>query len=829
MIILLTTVITSWSQEYNKMIAKGSYSVQQIQASAESYFEANGKGKGSGHKQYKRWEYQALINMDENGFLKSPGFYFNELEKHNAILNNSRTNNRSSIANWEELGPVSYNQTSGWNPGVGRITSIAVDNSNTNHIIVGGETGGVWKSTDGGTTWNVLTDNLSNLNVYALAIHPTNSDVYYWGSDNGVMFKSIDGGSTWNLLANIGSGKVNKIIVDSDSTTKMYCTAQYGGIFKSTDSGQNWTKIHNYAITGYDVVIKPGTNGNTVYASGNKFYVSNDGGSTFNYISTAGFNGSPKMIGITGTTLDSNIVYVLEAASGGVFGGLYKSTNSGVSFTKIDHSGKNYFGYSEDPTDPSDATNGQAPRDMAIAINPSNSSDVHIGGVNTWRSLDGGANFSNTSQWIPNNPLYGYCHADIDLLMFVGSELFVASDGGIFKSNNPAAISDAFYTDLTSGLGIRQFYKIGISKTNPAVATGGAQDNGSSVMDINGNWTDWLGADGMEGFVDKDNKDIIYGTSQYGSLYKSVDGGATNITFSSPNNKYGEWVTPFEQDPIVQNVIYSAYDEVYKSVDGGYNWTSISQNFNRNMNHLKIANSDNNIMYASYSNSLFKTSDGGATDWKRLHGFYGSINSIAIHPTDTNLVAVATTSGNKVFISKNGGEDWTSYELNLPDFTARALVWSNSNEGLYLGMNYGIYYIDTITNSWQDFSNGLPNVAISELEINELEGKLYAATYGRGLWKTDIYSTHAGIDNKFELSPIAIYPNPATKEFYISWEEKDNVNIRIFNAQGKLLQFSKDISIFEPMTIDVSQFAAGIYFITINNHNGQTTKKIIVK
>ena len=204
------------SQEYQEMINSGEFTVQQIQDSAEAYFENRDKGRGTGYKSYKRWEYNALRMQDETGLLKSPSFYFNELERYNAYKNNtSQLSRTSAVENWEQLGPYEWNQTSGWNPGVGRITSIAIDPNNENHMIVGSPTGGVWKTTDGSATWTALTDNLSNINVYALAIHPTNSDVYFWGSSYGVIFKSTDAGATWNLLADTGNGTVNKILIRS--------------------------------------------------------------------------------------------------------------------------------------------------------------------------------------------------------------------------------------------------------------------------------------------------------------------------------------------------------------------------------------------------------------------------------------------------------------------------------------------------------------------------------------------------------------------------------------------------------------------------------------
>ena len=524
---------------------------------------------------------------------------------------------------------------------------------------------------------------------------------------------------------------------------------------------------------------------------------------------------------------DANVVYVVEAA-GGIFGGLYKSTDSGATFVELDHTGNNYFGYDSNAGDGL----GQAPRDMDIAVNPSDANDVTIAGINSWRSTNGGTTFNITSQWVPGTAAglnIGYCHADIDILEYVGNRLFVGSDGGIFVANDPTNVNSNYYTDLSTGLGIKQFYRIGVSQTDPVVVTGGSQDNGSSVL-ANGTWSDWLGADGMEGFVDKNNPNTIYGTSQNGSLYRSLNQGAGVQNLPSPEGKSGNWITPFEQDPITDNVVYSGYDEIYKSEDGGLSWSSVSQNFGSNVDHLKIAPSNNLTMYVADGTSLYKnTFVGILPNWTQVTGFAGSINSIAIHPTDPNKVAIATTSSQKVYVTTNGGTSWTSYLYDLPNFSARALAWANNGDnGLYLGMNYGVYYIDDTTgNSWVPFSNGLPNVIISELEINHVEGKLYAATYGRGLWRTDIYNPLSVAE--FELNSLQLSPNPAKDVVTLSWDKADEVSVRVFNSLGKLLYYSKKETLLNPKDLDISGYASGLYFVKINNSKGEITKKLIVK
>ena len=237
----------------------------------------------------------------------------------------------------------------------------------------------------------------------------------------------------------------------------------------------------------------------------------------------------------------------------------------------------------------------------------------------------------------------------------------------------------------------------------------------------------------MEGFIDKDNSNKMFGMIQFGGVYRTFNGGQTTSGISIPSQ--GNWVTPFEQDPMLTDVIYIGLNRVYKSVASGNNWTAISQELGGNLDQLKIANSNNLVIYTSRGGLLFKTVDGGATDWFQLPSPGGSINSIAIHPTNPEKIAVATTSNSKVFVSEDGGLSWLNYKFNLPGFSALALVWDNNGEdGLYLGMDYGIFYIDNTLDEWQPYSTNLPNVIINELEINSADGKIYAGTYGRGLW-----------------------------------------------------------------------------------------------
>ncbi|RZP18244.1 MAG: T9SS type A sorting domain-containing protein [Flavobacteriales bacterium] len=818
--ILLAGIQNNYSQEYLKMMESETYTVQEIIDNGEAYFAERDQGKGSGYVQFKRWEYNAKRLMNEAGYLPKTEAVLAEIENYNAYLNTSSATRQSLTDNWDELGPQDWNATTSWNPGVGRITGIAIDQNNSDHMIVGANTGGVWKTIDGGENWMPLGDYFSNLRVYSVTIHPTNSNHYFFGSTNGLIYHSLDAGATWNLLGDMGSSSVNKILIHPTDPSIVFATSQNGGIRKSSDGGLNWVA----AVTdsqGYDIEFKP-NNPNVVYATGTNFHVSYNGGESFSTNVT--FESAPKMIGISPN--DENVIYVLEA-SGGSFGGIYKSVNAGFTFSELDHEGRNYFGYDTAGFD----SGGQAPRDMDIAVNPEDANEVHIAGVLTWKSTDGGENFSCTSDWVPGNAEnanIGYCHADVDLLLFNGTTLFAGTDGGIFKAEDTANVTAEYYEDLTAGLGIRQLYKIGITQTPEVIITAGSQDNGSSFYSEAEGWKDWIGADGMEGFIDKDNSSKMFGMIQFGGVYRTFNGGQTTSGISTPSQ--GNWVTPFEQDPMLTDVIYIGLNRVYKSVASGNNWTAISQELGGNLNQLKIANSNNLFIYASRGGLLFKTEDGGATDWLQLPSPGGSINSIAIHPTNPEKIAVATTSNSKVFVSEDGGLSWLNYKFNLPGFSSLALVWDNNGEdGLYLGMDYGIFYIDNTFNEWQPYSTNLPNVIINELEINSVDGKIYAGTYGRGLWASPYVPHLLNTTSLLNDTDVEIFPNPVKNSVTINFRKGAEADFRIYDQLGKLVRYQPNVSISQPYSIDISELNSGIYFIRINSDIGTITKRLIKK
>ncbi|MBL7826263.1 MAG: T9SS type A sorting domain-containing protein [Saprospiraceae bacterium] len=737
---LLLTVISQSliAQEYLRMIEAGNYPLQAIQQEAEAYFKVVGRERGTGYKPFKRWEYVASMELDEQG-IKIPNNELARLAREYRQAEKTRQlaeSNSSQSGNWQQLGPTYYNATSSWNPGVGRITSIGLDEQNPQHVIVGSPSGGVWKTTDGCATWTPIADNFSTVDVYALEISPYNSNQYLWGSTGGKIFRSTDAGQNWVATSNVsGGGKVIRILYHPVDPNIVYAVSETNGLFRSTNSGQNWSAVAGVGnIKGYDVEFKPG-DPQTIYFSGTSVFKSTNGGTSFTEIT--GFNtadNSYKMMGVS--PQNPEVLYVLEA-NGGRFGAFYKSTNSGASVTKlIDGADINYFGYSSTGDD----DRGQAPRDMDVAAHPDNAEEVHIAGIHTWKSVDGGLSFQLTSYWTPgtaNSLGVGYNHADIDILKFYGNTLYVGSDGGIFTSIDHAQT----FQNRTVGLGVREFYKIGVSKTNPNVVSGGSQDNGTSVMRTNNRvWVDWLGADGMESFVDWNNPNILYGTSQNGSMYRSTNQGNSYNGIDKPEDVDGAWITPFEQDPQSPGTIYVAFADVWKSPNSGNSWVKISDFANGNMNHLKLAPSNNQRIYAARGSNLYTTGNGG-TNWTTITSAWNTstINFIAVHPLTPERVVIVTNSN--VYHSTNAGMTWTTIGAGLPSGTKYCATWENKGKnGLYVGgFGFVSYTNDDLAGQWVGYFDGLPNVRVYELEINYVSNTIFAGTYGRGLWESPLY------------------------------------------------------------------------------------------
>ncbi|MDO1501565.1 T9SS type A sorting domain-containing protein [Winogradskyella maritima] len=712
------------AQLHEKLQREGNLTFKQIVNQSEQHFDRTGRGKGVGYKQFQRWQYWASRNLDTSGKVRNTR---DALQAYAKFSEQNSSLERAFDIDYVELGPLTSQYTSTWSSGLGRVSAIGLDPNNDNHIIVGSPTGGIWKTTNLGGSWTPLFDDQANIDVYALEISHANPN-HYLGGLNGGMVRSTDGGANWSAVTGVDNSDLyNTIRTHPTDANIVFAVGQYRGkVFKSTNGGASFSLQIDITNDFFDLEFHP-TNPNIIYVSGeDRIYKSTDGGTNFTQITTGPWNGSGNVIMIAVTPDAPNNLYALEEQGGG-FNALYLSQDAGATWSTQDsYDGtNNIMGYDQT------VQSGQAPRDMDIIVSPVDANIVHVAGVETWKSTNLGQSWVQTTRW--NAPgASDFIHADIDLLIYDGNRIVAGTDGGIYYSTDDATS----WTDISAGLAIRQFYRIGASQTDADRVSGGSQDNGTGTL-VNGVWRDWLGADGMETFIDYSNADIIYATTQRGSLQKSTDGGISRASISQPSADNGNWVTPFEQDPNVASTIYTAKDQIYKSTNSGTSWSPISNFPSGLVDEMKISPANSNYIYASIGTTFYTTTDGGSS-WSSTSIPAGSrINYITVHPTNASRVAIAISgSSSKIFESTNAGSNWTNITGNIPSaVTIECVLYDKASDGgFYAGGNPGVYYSASAGNAnYSDVSRNLPRVRVTELEIRN--DVLYVGTYGRGLWK----------------------------------------------------------------------------------------------
>jgi len=742
-----------------------------IRQQLNDYWQDQKREPGTGHSVYRRWEWFQEARLMPDGTFPPSNIKATEWNKYRAL---HPQKDDLSAANWSSLGPSST--FSGYN-GIGRVNCIAVDPTNPNTLWVGTPAGGLWKSTNGGTSWSTNTDNFTVLGVSALVIDPLNPNIMYMGTGDGFssdtrsigVLKSTDGGVTWNttgLTWFVTNAIYIRYMAIHPTSPNIVVVAASNGLYQTANGGESWTKVSTDDF--YDVKFKPG-NPNIVYAaSDNRVYKSTNGGATFASALTIT---TSDRIGIAVTPADPEMIAVVSSSSASDdFGALkwfYVSNNSGTTFT-LKSTSPNILGSAANGT----SVKGQGWYDLCIAISPTNPNLIFVGGVNMWKSEDSGVTWSLLTHWRGSDAPAGtpVVHADKHALLWSGNTLLQGCDGGIYKTAN----NGVSWTDISSNLAISQMYRLGVSQSDNKVICG-LQDNGTKLRSNAGAWTDNIGGDGMECFIHPTNANIMYGEFQYGEIRRSTNGGASwsNIYNNLPDDFTGSWVTPYLMDPTTPTTIYVGYNDVYKSANQGNSWTAISTGLSPNstLRFVVVAPVNSQIIYASDGYAIWKTTNGGA-NWSAVNGNLPNslITYLSVHPENADLVYVTFggyTSGRKVYQSTSGGTNWTNISGSLPNLPANCvLVQPNSNSVLYVGMDVGVYRLEPGAQDWTLFNTGLPNVPVTELEIRHSTGKLRASTYGRGLWESDLEPLTNPCNAPANLSVTDIGPRLAT----LNWD-----------------------------------------------------------
>ncbi|MEW4925514.1 T9SS type A sorting domain-containing protein [Algibacter sp. 2305UL17-15] len=863
-------------KSWTKMGTSKNETYYDVQAKFDKYWESKTPEKGQGYKIFKRWENQIADKVYPSGDMTLPSHtYPNFLEwqkKYNEKLSknaNSKMKTTLATSNWVTLNQGSV--ASGYDAGSGRINFVTFDPQNpSTTMYVGAPDGGLWKTTNGGTSWTTNSDYLPIIGCSGLVIHPTNSDIMYLATGDresdrrsiGVL-KTTDGGANWNTTGLVWSAtdnyKISKIVMDPNNPLIMMVSTD-GGVFRTIDG---WTTVQTQTIYNSlsDIKYKPSSS-SIVYAAGKEIYNSTDGGATWTTNSSLDLP-SPstvERIELAVTSADSDYVYaIIGKSSDQGFEGFYRSTDSGLTFTEQSTATTpNILHTSAAPT--SASVGGQAFHDLAIAVSPVNKDKITIGGINQWQSTDGGVNWTRITYWLGANPAYPgensepepYIHADIQYIAYLpgsSTTFFSTCDGGISKTTDDGAT----WTDITGNISVGQQTNIALSTVSEDFFFAGLQDIGS-LKSKTAAWSVLSGGDGEDGFIHRTDDMKIVSSTTNGAFFYTADGGATyplDIPWS-PALPSGEWFSPIHQDPVDVNKVYvGGRPDLYVTTDlfaGNLTVTHSKTGATppspaaKNILRFEVAPSDNTYIYVIKDNIISKSTNSGSTWTDITSGLpvaSAKLKNLAVSNTDEDKVWVVFSgyaAGEKVYKTSDGGASWTNVSAGLPNIPMNTIVYrkNNANDEVYIGADLGVYAIDNSTASAVPFLTNLPNCAVQDLEIfypTPTTGKLRAATYGRGSWQTDLSSQTL---SKHEVSvsdakaPV-LYPNPVSNGVLnVKLVDTDTIyEYYLYNLLGeRVLKGTLDVS---NSVISLKDKSAGTYILRMIGQDKMYTQKVIVK
>lgn len=714
------------------------------------------------------------------------------------------------FGSWQKLGPANIG---------GRTRALLIHPTNPSILYAGGVAGGVFKSTTGGSFWFVLNDLLPNLAIGSLAMDPLNPDVIYAGTGEGYfngdavrgagILKTTDGGTTWTHLASTQTPDfhyVNDLVISKNGSHAVYAATRTG-IWRSLDGGATWSRVlEPYFGEGcVDLAARTDTAADSLFAVCTVFKP----GAFFNEMAIfrntdAAGSGAwqqvytePEM-GRTSLAIapsNQNVVYALAASyntTGNYFQGLhavFRSVSGGAVGTwsarvrnsspdKLNTLLLTNFVFAANTTcgfGPQDTYYNQGWYDNVIAVDPVDSNRVWVGGIDLFRSEDGGANWGLASYWfLPRNEAQ-YVHADHHAIVFhpqyngtTNKTMFVANDGGVFRTNDARAAVAAgnaglcgntsssvpwFHSSL--GLSVTQFYH-GTPYPDGLTYLGGTQDNGTIRGTDTGLplWSTIAGGDGGYVAVDPTNPLVIYFSYQNWEIYKSIDGGQTSFPAKNGiTGDYGLFITPFIMDPTNSSRLWTGGSYLWRTVDGAASWQRASSFLNGRVSALSVAKTNANRVLAGTSDgyiyrSTAALSANSGTAWAWSKPQDGYVSSVAIDPLNENI-AYATYSNfgvTHVWKSLDGGVTWAPIDgsgtTGLPDIPVHSIVVDPVQTArLYIGTDLGVFVSLDRGATWFVENTGFANVVTESLSLNQgllSTPTLFAFTHGRGAWRVPI-------------------------------------------------------------------------------------------
>jgi photosystem II stability/assembly factor-like uncharacterized protein len=686
----------------------------------------------------------------------------------------------------------------------GRVRAIAVHPSNPSLLYAASVSGGIFRTTNGGSSWTPLTDAAANLAVTALAVDPVNPSILYAGTGEGFfngdairgagVLKSTDAGATWTLLTSFTGGGgfpyyINDLYQRPDSTSILYA-ASNTGLFRTTNAGATWSFLHQGAASMRATQIaRAASQPRTFYVSYGNFstdgiYKTTNGGASFTKLTTGLPSTGYTRISLAVAPSSPQTLYAALNSTNNTTRGIFRSTTGGASWDSV--------AVPVDGLTGSTHLAGQGWYNNVIAADPANPAVVYAGGVNLYKSTNSGLSWTMLSNWYPGAG-YPYVHADQHALIFNGSSLVIGNDGGVFRTTD-GGIS---FSELNNGFATIQFYAGAVHPTLD-VFYGGTQDNGTLRSGTVPAWSMVLGGDGGSVEVHPLTPSIVYTEYVYLNIQRSTDGGTTWTKWMNgiPTTGGGQFngtsdrcqfIAPYVMHPTRPNRLAAGTYRVFLTSNGGSSWSPVSGDLTGDgtgaggstITAVAFAPSDTTVIWVGTSGSSASarvqvTTNSGAT-WTNVTGSplpNRTITRIIVDPASSSRAWVLASgyasntpaTPGHVFFTSNRGASWSNSSGNLPDLPVSAGIVNPANPNhVVVGTDLGIFETTNGGTSWQQQNTGLANVSVSDLDLRAADNVLFAATHGRGMYRTTGPLTAVrttGEEVPFTAELRQNYPNP---------------------------------------------------------------------
>ncbi|MCD6330120.1 MAG: T9SS type A sorting domain-containing protein [Candidatus Cloacimonetes bacterium] len=720
---------------------------------------------------------------------------------------------------WELVGPTNIG---------GRITDLAVDPNDLSTFYVGAASGGVYKTINGGASWeNIFTD-VPVISIGAVALDQNNTNTLYVGTGeanassysflgNGV-YKSTNGGMSWDNIGLEQSGYIGRIVVDYMNSQRVFVAAcgnlfspnSERGVYRSDDGGQTWQRklFINDSTAAVDIVQDP-TNPNILYAAmwermrgltyrrsfgpSSGIWKTENGGDTWTELT----NGLPTgndvgRIGLAIAKSNPDRLYAFYDRANQV--DVFKTSDGGASWTATNDGalqGINstfgwYFGQ--------------------IRVDPTNPDIVYVMGVYLYRTTNGGNSWSEIAYSV---------HVDHHAMYIDDDVLFIleGNDGGLYKSTT----NGSSWTKINN-LPMTQFYAIEIDQTNPYRIYGGTQDN-NTIRTMTGALDDWdaiLGGDGFYCLVDYTNPNRIFAEYQWGNLYRSTNGGSYfSYIANSMSGDRTNWSSPYVMHPTNPDILYFGTYRVWKTTSGGSGWSAVSGDLTQGddisgyhtISTMAISKLDPSIILTGSDDGRVHISVNSGSSWTNISAGLPDrwITRVACDPHNANTI-YATVSGFRwdeeaphVFRSNNLGLDWVDISGNLPEMPVNCIaIDPNIQNKLFVGTDSGVFFSEDGGLNWYSLSQGIPNVPVTDMKIYNPDRFMVIGTYGCSAYKIDlddiIVSTDPEPEEDVLVQLYQNYPNPfslsshTSTQIDFSLSTPGDVDITIYNIKGQKIK-----------------------------------------